>query len=71
MANVMPWLLSMSLLGFQQFAAHPGIAPISRELEAPIFPLRDSVQIQIFRVSIDNNNLEIIKTIYNRTFHIC
>lgn len=53
MANMMPWLLSMSLLGFQQFAAHPGIAPISRELEAPIFPLRDSVQTQINISRID------------------
>ncbi|XP_015174123.1 PREDICTED: protein yellow isoform X1 [Polistes dominula] len=42
MAHVMPWLLSMSLLGFQQFAAHPSVAPISRELEAPIFPLSDT-----------------------------
>lgn len=49
----MPWLLSMSLLGFQQFAAHPGIAPISRELEAPIFPLHDSVQTQINISRID------------------
>ncbi|KAK2586174.1 hypothetical protein KPH14_001440 [Odynerus spinipes] len=42
--NVMPWLLSMTLLGFQQYAVHPVLASISQELQAPAFPpiLHDS-----------------------------
>ncbi|XP_066592460.1 dopaminechrome tautomerase-like [Prorops nasuta] len=38
MGNLVPWLLSMSLLGVQEFAAHSGPESLSQELQAPSFP---------------------------------
>ncbi|KAH0954658.1 hypothetical protein HN011_004597 [Eciton burchellii] len=43
MASMMPWLLSMSLLGAPKFAAHTGPNILSRELQAPALPLIPSI----------------------------
>ena len=42
MTNVVPWLVTMTLLGLQEFAAQTtgngGLNQISQELEAPLLP---------------------------------
>ncbi|XP_032684640.1 protein yellow-like isoform X3 [Odontomachus brunneus] len=42
MANMVPWLLSMSLMGAPHFAAYTGPNILSRELQAPALPLTPS-----------------------------
>ncbi|XP_011338426.1 protein yellow isoform X2 [Ooceraea biroi] len=43
MVSMMPWLLSMSLLGVPKFAAHTSPSILSRELQAPALPLIPSI----------------------------
>jgi len=65
MANTMPWLLSMSLLGVPKFAAYTAPNILSRDLQAPALPLTSSISTPQFFSHVRRNISSIVNYLVN------